>query len=172
MDVPEGDYLLSVANDGWGGSCEITVTRDEETDVDLDTIKGEGPKYGTILFTVDVEGAEIKIDGEKIDYSSTVQLRYGWHSMEVTAAGYDTWSKRLYVNSQEATIVIELTDGEETKDSAEDETQTTENSGTSGNTEQPDDSSDADSSDSTDNTGQDELLNDYLSTLTELLGNL
>ena len=172
MDVPEGDYLLSVANDGWGGSCEITVTRDEETDVDLDTIKGEGPKYGTILFTVDVEGAEIKIDGEKIDYSSTVQLRYGWHSMEVTAAGYDTWSKRLYVNSQEATIVIELTDGEETKDSSEDETQTTENSGTSANTQQPDDSSDADSSDSTDNTGQDELLNDYLSTLTELLGNL
>lgn len=169
MDVPEGDYLLSVANDGWGGSCEITITRDEETEVDLDTIKGEGPKYGTILFAVDVEGAVIKIDGEKIDYSSTVQLRYGWHSMEVTAAGYDTWSKRLYVNSQEATIVIELTDEE---DSKEDGTQTDESSGNSENQEHSDSSGDADSSDSTDNSREDELLNDYLSTLTELLGNL
>jgi hypothetical protein len=158
MELQEGTYTLTVANDGWGGSCTIEITRGETTTVDLDSIKGDGPKYGTILFAIDVEGAKLSIDGETIDYSSTVELRYGWHTMEVTASGYEDWSKYLYVNSEEATIVIELADGEaSTVETAEEDEES--------ETEQEEETSESSSEDA----DADELLGDYMSTLTEML---
>jgi hypothetical protein len=167
MELAEGTYTLSVANDGWGGSCNIEITRGETTTVDLDTIKGSGPKYGTILFVIDVEGATLSIDGEPCDYASPMELRYGWHTMEVTASGYDDWSKYLYVNSQEATIVIELSD--ET-----DETTATVESGTSeeANNDDAEASQDETTSEAaSENDISDDLLEDYVSSLTEMLTN-
>jgi hypothetical protein len=167
MELAEGTYTLSVANDGWGGSCSIEITRGETTTVDLDTIKGSGPKYGTILFVIDVEGATLSIDGEPCDFSSPMELRYGWHTMEVTASGYDDWSKYLYVNSQEATIVIELSD--ET-----DETTATVQSGASdeANNDDAEASQDETTSEAaSENDITDDLLEDYVSSLTEMLTN-
>lgn len=163
LELAEGEYTLSVANDGWGGSCEIAIVRGETTTVDLDELKGEGPKYGTILFTVDVEGAALAIDGETVDYSEPLTLRYGWHSMVVTASGYEEWSKYLYVNSEEATIIIELdAESEEDEEDEEEEAADTDTASTG----------DTDASTSSGTTVSDELLEDYLSTLTEMLGSL
>ncbi len=155
LELPEGEYTLSVANNGWGGSCEITIARGETTTVDLDGIKGEGSQYGTVLFSIDIEGAKLSIDGETVDYSEPLTLTYGWHSMVVTASGYEDWSKYLYVNSKEATIIIELE--EESAVVIEEEGETTDDSHVSSDT---------------DNAVSDELLEDYLSTLTEMLGSL
>lgn len=120
MEVPEGSYTLAVANDGWGGSTEITIQRGETTTVNLDEIKGEGPKYCSIQFVVDVEGAQIYLDNTLIDYSQVNQVRYGNHSLTVVADGYDTWSRTLCVNSAEATIVISLTDETDSEESTSD----------------------------------------------------
>ncbi len=109
LEVPEGTYTVAVANNGWGGSTEVTIARGQQTVLDLDTLKGEGPKFGSILFAVDVEGAILQIDGKVVDYSSPVDLQYGVHTLTVTADSYDTYSKKLYVNSKEATIVIGMT---------------------------------------------------------------
>lgn len=109
MEVPEGTYIVAVANNGYGDSTEVKISRGEETVLDLDTLKGEGPKYGSILFAVDVYGAVLRVDGRQVDYSQPVSLQYGEHTLSVTAAGYDTLTKRLFVNSQEATVVIGLT---------------------------------------------------------------
>jgi hypothetical protein len=160
MELQEGTYTLTVANDGWGGSCTIEITRGETTTVDLDAIKGSGPKYGTILFVIDVEGAKLSIDGETQNYSSPLELRYGWHTMEVSASGYDDWSKYLYVNSEEATIVIELADGET---STSEIVETTE--------ESEEDEEEETSESSSEDDDADELLEDYVSTLTEMLLN-
>ena len=84
------------------------MTRGQETTLDLDTLKGEGPKFGNILFAVDVEGAILQIDGEIVDYSQPVDLQYGVHTLQVTADSYETYKKKLFVNSGEATIVIGL----------------------------------------------------------------
>lgn len=109
MELPEGSYTVAVANNGYGGSTEITVKRGQETVLDLDTLKGEGPKYGSILFAVDVTGAILQIDGKPVDYSQPVSLQYGVHTLNVTADSYEPYSKKLFVNSEEATIVIGLT---------------------------------------------------------------
>lgn len=110
MELPEGTYVAAVANDGYGGSTEIEIVPGRTTVLDLDTLKGEGPKTGNILFAVDVEGAVVQIDGVSVDYSQAVPIRYGVHTLTVMADSYDTYTKKLFVNSEKATIVIGLSD--------------------------------------------------------------
>ena len=130
LEVPEGTYELTVAGNGYGGSTELAVTRNEQTSVDVDSIKGEDPKYCTLTFAVDVAGALMYIDGSQVDYTQPLQLQYGIHSIQITADGYDTWSKRLYVNSPEAQIEIALS-GDDTGST---ETESTETAGNEENT--------------------------------------
>ena len=130
LEVPEGTYELTVAGNGYGGSTEVAVTRNEQTSVDVDSIKGEDPKYCTLTFAVDVAGALMYIDGSQVDYTQPLQLQYGIHSIQITADGYDTWSKRLYVNSPEAQIDIALS-GDDTGST---ETESTETAGNEENT--------------------------------------
>ena len=122
LEVPEGN--------GYGGSTEVAVTRNEQISVDVDSIKGEDPKYCTLTFAVDVAGALMYIDGSQVDYTQPLQLQYGIHSIQITADGYDTWSKRLYVNSPEAQIEIALS-GDDTGST---ETESTETAGNEENT--------------------------------------
>lgn len=130
LEVPEGTYELTVAGNGYGGSTEVAVTRNEQTSVDVDSIKGEDPKYCTLTFAVDGAGALMYIDGSQVDYTQPLQLQYGIHSIQITADGYDTWSKRLYVNSPEAQIEIALS-GDDTGST---ETESTETAGNEENT--------------------------------------
>ncbi len=130
LEVPEGTYELTVAGNGYGGSTGVAVTRNEQTSVDVDSIKGEDPKYCTLTFAVDVAGALMYIDGSQVDYTQPLQLQYGIHSIQITADGYDTWSKRLYVNSPEAQIEIALS-GDDTGST---ETESTETAGNEENT--------------------------------------
>lgn len=120
MEVPEGNYTLKVANDGWGGSCEIEIVRGEITTVDLDELKGEGYKKGLITFETDAENVKVKIDGKTVDISQPIELTYGIHSIDVEADGYSVWEKYLNVNSKEATIEIDL------EEESEEETEKTE----------------------------------------------
>ena len=57
-----------------------------------------------------MQGAKIYVDGSEIDYTSPVEITYGKHTLKVTADGYDTWTRTLYVNSKEATIQITIND--------------------------------------------------------------
>lgn len=109
LEVPEGTYTVAVANNGYGGSTEVEIKRGQKTVLDLNSLKGDGPKYGKILFAVDVAGAVLQIDGKTVDYSEPVDVRYGVHTLTVTADAYDPYSKKLFVNSEKATIAIGLT---------------------------------------------------------------
>lgn len=113
IEMPEGTFLLSVANDGYGGSREVTVEANRETTVNLDELKGEGPKYGTIAFVLDPENATLYLNGEVVDLSQTLQLKYGRYSLSARAEGYADWDRTLIVNSEKANIRIELQTEEE-----------------------------------------------------------
>jgi len=126
MEVPEGTYQLKVANDGWGGTTEIEIVRGETTEVDLETLKGEGKKRGLIYFDIDVENVVVSVDYQVIDHTKPIELTYGTHVLEIEADGYDTWKKYLSVNSEEATLLIELTEDEDGEISSEVEDETEE----------------------------------------------
>lgn len=196
LDVPEGSYTLAVANNGWGGSTDIEIKRGETTKVNLNDLKGEGPKKSSILFEVDVQGAKIYVDGKEIDYTSPVEITYGKHTLKVTADGYDTWTRTLYVNSKEATIQITINDNADSGSSGSDSSGTGTNStataqtpsvtaseradekdnqstsqGTTGSSQSTNSSqgTDSKSSDSLGNSLTNKDISDYLSTLTSLL---
>lgn len=127
LEVPEGIYVVTVANDGYGGSKEVQIERNADLVLDLDELKGEGPKICNLTFEVGTENAMIRIDGKKVDYAEPIEVRYGTHALEISADGYETLSKKLVVNSKEATIEIGLTE-----ESAETDSDTNTSSGSTG----------------------------------------
>ncbi len=193
LDVPEGSYTLAVANNGWGDSTDIEIKRGEITKVNLNDLKGEGPKKSSILFEVDVQSAKIYVDDSEIDYTSPVEITYGKHTLKVTADGYDTWTRTLYVNSKEATIQITINDntdssgtGTGSTDSSQATAQTpsetaseradekdnqSTSQSTTGSSQSTNSSQQTDnkSSDSSGNSLTNKDISDYLSTLTSLL---
>ena len=98
--------------------------RGETTEIDLDTLKGEGKKRGLITFDIEVEDVKVYVDHQLIDHTQPVELTYGIHVIKIEANGYDAWKKYLSVNSEEATISIELTESEQdSKDEVEEESE-------------------------------------------------
>ena len=110
LDVPEGEYDMRVTYNGYGGTKHISVTRGQETVVDVSDLKGELLKTGQITFTILPENVmpSIKINGEEIDYMQPVSLEYGVYNLEVSAPGYTTVRKYISVGTEMANIEIEL----------------------------------------------------------------
>ena len=182
LQVPEGKYTLTVANNGWGGSKKIKIKRGKTTTVDLNELKGEGPQYGKIKFSIDVEDALLLVDGKQTDAGKTLKLTYGSHTVTVYADGYDTWKRNLYVNSPEATIIIKLNDEEDSESSGTSTSQNSESSqkrqsSTTANSQQ-ENSQSSQQSQSTENTtseskkSESEKRDDELDVLKDLLSSL
>lgn len=193
LEVPEGTYMVTVANKGYGGSKEYEIIRDEVTEIDLEELKGEGPKMGSITFkigTTDEKDADItfKVDGKAVKYGKPIELAYGIHSIAAEAFGYETYAKKLFVNSEEATITIaldkEASSASQEKNSEESSKVNTDLAGSLAGTTANNDSGNSTGGETNqqDSTGElvDALIEalggssspDYLSTLTELLGNV
>ena len=174
IEVPEGTYKITVANNGWGGSGEYTVTRNETTPVNLDDLKGEGPSYCLITFIVTVADTYVYIDGEMIDPAEPQYVQYGNHKLVVQCDGYTAWNKTLVVNSETATITLEMET--ESESEAESDSGTTDSQ-----VVQEDESTEEENSEesSTENETETEEKSDdydyevdYLSTISDLISKL
>ena len=118
IEVAEGNYRLTVANNSYGGSMDVTVNRDQTTVVDLSQLEGEGPKKCTITFTSTVENAKIYLDNQEVSVGESITVNYGRHGLKVVADGYDTWNKTLIVNSESAEILLDPTTSTNSDNSA------------------------------------------------------
>ena len=173
LQVPEGKYTLTVANNGWGGSKKIKIKRGKTTTVDLNELKGEGPQYGKIKFSIDVEDALLLVDGKQTETGKTLKLTYGSHDVTVYADGYDVWKRNLYVNSPEATIIIKLKDEEDSESSGTSSSQNSltanshqENSQSSQPSQRPENTtSESEKSESEKRDDETDILKDLLSSL-------
>ena len=122
INVPEGTYDFTIAKDGWGSTTEITIVRGETTEIDLDTVKGDGPKKGKVTFSINVEDVKVRIDYKEVDHSQPVELVYGTHVLEISATGYTSWRGKIVVGSESSTIEIELEEDDSgSEDDSEDE---------------------------------------------------
>ncbi len=193
IEVPEGTHLVTVANNGYGGSKEVEIERDKTTRLDLDKMKGKGPQICKITFKVSVDDAILEIDGKEVDYSKPVEVPYGVHRISVSAEGYDTISEKLVVNSKEAEIEIALTSDTGTEDevSGNNDTGTgnsntggsntgnagtnntnANNTNTGGNNTGNANTNNANTNNANGNTGTDNSSTDYLTTLYNLLNSV
>ncbi len=172
IEVPEGTYLVTVANNGWGGSREVTVKRGENVGVDLDEMKGDGPSYCLITFLVTVPETYVYIDGKIIDTNEPQNVQYGTHRLVVRCSGYKPWNKTLVVNSESAEITLALESDSDTTESTTPIENETANEATENTTEN-----------NTSNVHEEETAGsaikndydyevDYLSTISDLITNL
>ncbi len=110
IEVPEGTYSITVANNGYGGTGEYTVARGQVTEVDLNALKGEGPKICRLKFESSVENVQVYLDDVQVAIGQEMEVKYGRHKLSVQAEGYTSWTKVLVVNSASATISLDLED--------------------------------------------------------------
>lgn len=171
IEVPEGVYNITVANNGWGGSQVFTVNRGEEVRVDLDDMKGDGPSYCLMTFLVTVPETYVYIDGKIVDTNEPQYVQYGTHRLVVKCAGYASWNKTLVVNSESAEITLAM-ESEDTSSASTTQPET-ENTQEQTNT----------TANGTENTHEEETAGssikndydyevDYLSTISDLINNL
>ncbi len=106
--APEGDYVLTVEKNGFGGYKNITVKRDQETQVDVSDLKEAALKSGNVRFQITPEGATLLIAGSETDYSDLVVLDYGVYKIKVMADGYETYEANLTVDDLVKTQKIDL----------------------------------------------------------------
>ena len=187
FEVPEGTYDVTVANNGYGGTKSVTVERNQTMTLDLNELKGEGPKYCKITFVCTVEGATVYLDGKVVDMNVLQEVQYGRHSLVVAAENYDTWSRTLFVNSANATILLDLEDEAKSSSSASSNNNSSNNNNSNTNNNNTNNNNSNNSNSNTNNSSNNSSSNsnknytekdatlDYLSTLSDsiskMLGN-
>ncbi len=180
IEVPEGTYQVTVANNGWGGSGEYTIARNSTTVIDLDELKGDGPSFCMLTFLVTVPDTYVFLDGKQVDVTEPQEVQYGAHKLVVQCDGYTSWNKTLVVNSESATITLamESSDGQTEAPAAQSTEQNTEQ-----NTENQTTNSSETSQQPRRNLSEKETAGstikdnydyevDYLSTISDLISNL
>ena len=107
------EYILEITKDGVGGSKNISVEKNEETRVDVGSLKGEAREKGSIRFLIEPSDAVLYIDGEQTDYKDLVKLNYGAYKLKVKAENYVTYTGDLLVseNYQKREIQLGLKEG-------------------------------------------------------------
>ena len=173
IEVPEGTYKVTVANNGWGGSEEFTVVRNETTEINLDNLKGEGPSFCLITFLVTVPDTYVYLDGQLVDVTEPQSVQYGTHKLVVQCDGYESWNKTLVVNSESATtLALESESGTTSAD-------TSSQQDTEENTEETEESEESETSEGAEEETAGSSIKDdydyevdYLSTVSDLISNL
>lgn len=118
LTVREGTYMLRINKGGYSSSKEVTVTRGEETKVDLQDI---AIPTGTAAFEVTPPDALIYVSGNKIDGNTYTNL-YGSYTIKVEADGYKTFNGSFKIDETVNSYTIRLTELED--DTTEDDVST------------------------------------------------
>ena len=166
IEVPEGTYKITVANNGWGGSADYPVYRNEITTINLEDLKGEGPSYCLLTFLVTVADTYVYLDGKMVDVTEPMYVQYGAHKLVVKCDGYNSWNKTLVVNSSEATITLAMESEDGTKTTEPIEQNTESENTNSGETTHEEETAGSSIKDDYD------YEVDYLSTISDLISSL
>lgn len=161
IEVPEGSYNVTVANNGYGGSIPVEIDRGGISTVDLSQIETEGAeKFCKLTFNIAVPNAIIKVDGTVVTEGEILEVKYGRHVLSVYAEGYESWTKYLYVNSETANIILDM-NGEDAQGDS--------NSDSENNS---DDKEDTDKTEKTEDEKRREVELEYLTTIRDTVANM
>lgn len=110
--APEGTYDVKIVKDGYGGSLNATIIRNQEITLDFSDVSAKIVQYGTVEFTIlpKEANATLKIAGQTTNYNSPVLLEYDTYNVTIEAEGYQTYKGKLKVAQNLSQITINLTD--------------------------------------------------------------
>jgi hypothetical protein len=108
ITVREGNFNLTVENDKYTATKNITINRDKETVVSLSDLGPEASKVGRVTFDIKPFGADLYVDGVLSSYANPVELEYGEHDLFVSLEGYTAYDGKFTVDSAGKTLRIDL----------------------------------------------------------------
>lgn len=120
LTVPEGTYQVLLSNDSASCTKDIIVERDREVILNVGDLEMVKDKVGRILFSVEPNDAEMRIDGEKADISKEVELPYGIHRIQLKAEGYASVTKYIQVGSEYASLSFTMEEASEENENSSD----------------------------------------------------
>lgn len=124
VTVPEGTYEVSMKNGDFTGARKTTVERNQEVTLDMSLFKAQPENTAQVVFDIYPKGAELYVNGARVDYKKPVSLKYGKHKVVVRLEGYTDYTGTLDVQSANPTVTIDLAKEEvDTKDKEETSTQ-------------------------------------------------
>lgn len=109
LTVPEGSYSVRLTANGVEETRQITILRNQETELDLGDIEVPKPVNGRVAFAVSPEDADVLVDGVTVDPAYTVLLPFGLHQITAMASGYDSASEYFEVEGEQTTVRLSLT---------------------------------------------------------------
>lgn len=106
--VPEGDYRVRLTNTGIEEYRDVSIRRNEITELDLSDIKSAEPEKGRVTFEITPEDAKVMVDENEIQTAYAVKLPIGSHKITVSASGYATVTQYFTVDGLNQTVKIDL----------------------------------------------------------------
>lgn len=108
VTVPEGTQKITMANEDFTGTASVLVKRGQVTSVDMSQFIEQSPNTARVKFNIEPEGAQLYVNGSLVDYSKSVKLHYGTHSIQVVLEGYNDYSGILNIKEPNPTVSINL----------------------------------------------------------------
>lgn len=118
ITVSCGTYRVTISKGASKASKTVTVKEDKESTLDFSDYRKSVKNVGNVRFNVDPQGADLFINGTRIDYSKPISLNYGTYSVTASLNGYNTYTGRLTVAEADKTINISLEPKEDTASAA------------------------------------------------------
>lgn len=118
ITVSCGTYRITISKGEAKASKTVTVKEDKESTLDFSDYRKSVKNVGSVRFNVDPQGADLFINGTRIDYSKPISLNYGTYSVTASLNGYNTYTGRLTVAEADKTINISLEPKEDTASAA------------------------------------------------------
>ncbi len=104
-----GTYDLELDAGTMSGKKTVTVEKNKETTVDFSEYKLPVDEQGAVNFKVTPSNAVMTIDGEEVDYTEPVMLKFGSHVLTLAANYYEAYTETFTVSSAYSTKVIDMT---------------------------------------------------------------
>lgn len=122
IPVPEGSYHVRLTNRGYQCEEDVTIKRDEETEIDLKKAHIEEVAIGHVQFNINPEFAQLFIDDVITEFDERVALEYGVHKIHIELSGYKDVDTNLKISEPFADVDIEMEiDTDDDKDDDEDD---------------------------------------------------
>lgn len=106
--VPEGDYQVRLTAEGIEEYRNVSIKRNEITELEVGDIVSAVPDKGVVSFQITPSNAYVELDGKHINTSYAVKVPVGLHEINVEANGYATVKQYFEVSEKNQTVSVDL----------------------------------------------------------------
>ena len=109
ITMTEGEYKVSVSKGEYYGAKTVTVIQNQVTTVDFSEFVADTVENGNVLFDINVEGANLYLNGKETDYSEgMLTIPVGTYTVRASADGYENYEQNIEIKADYQKVNINL----------------------------------------------------------------